>query len=351
MASMNIEEIINKEVERRVAEQLELRKEEAIKAAQESLNKIKEISNENTEAQNKIALQLKTLEANRREFETITQEKEQYFHDCSKNLEQRAEAIQRSLVDSSEEKLVTINMGGKVFTTLKTTLCNMSPFFANMFSDKWRDANLTSIKDKDGNIFIDRDPTFFPLLLNWARDGCDGDELKKIISLSNEFINKLFRSCPQKSKCKSFIKTLDYLGIEYLPEPREEEKIQNILQVGQKVRLYWRGDRRTFEGCVIKKLIKCHGGYNPRHGYIKNGIGLNKKEVFVDILYDDGDIWRYKEKRLVKESGPFAKQKCSTRHETKFWHYGTEFGSKKISWKGIRVDPNTDDSSDDDNDN
>jgi len=82
---MNIEEIINKEVERRVAEQLELRKEEAIKAAQESLNKIKEISNENTEAQNKIALQLKTLEANRREFETITQEKEQYLHDCSKN--------------------------------------------------------------------------------------------------------------------------------------------------------------------------------------------------------------------------------------------------------------------------
>ena len=60
MASMNIEEIINKEVERRVAEQLELRKEEAIKAAQESLNKIKEISNENTEAQNKIALQLKS---------------------------------------------------------------------------------------------------------------------------------------------------------------------------------------------------------------------------------------------------------------------------------------------------
>ena len=36
-----------------------------------------------------------------------------------------------------------------------------------------------------------------------------------------------------------------------------KEKIENILHVGQKIKLYWRGDRRTFEGWVIKKLIKC----------------------------------------------------------------------------------------------
>ena len=345
MASLNIEEIIQQEVARRVANELELRKEEVSSAARESLEKIKEISNENNTTELKIALQLKRLEDTRREFETITQEKEKYLNKCAETLEHRNEAIQRAIVDSSEEKMVTINMGGQVFTTLKSTLSNMSPFFANLFSDKWRDANLTSIKDKDGNIFIDRDPTFFPLLLNWARDGCDTNELKNIISLSHEFMNKQFRTCSQRCKCKSFIKTLDYLGIEYLPEPRGEEKIENILHVGQKIKLYWRGDRRTFEGWVIKKLIKCQGGYNPRHGYIKNGIGLNKKDVFVDILYDDGDIWRYKERSLLKESGPFSKHKSSNKN--KYWHYGTEFGSIKISWKGVKVNTNPADSSSD----
>ena len=40
MASLNIEEIINKEVARRVANELELRKEEVSSAARESLEKI-----------------------------------------------------------------------------------------------------------------------------------------------------------------------------------------------------------------------------------------------------------------------------------------------------------------------
>ena len=57
MASLNIEEIINKEVARRVANELELRKEEVSSAARESLEKIKEISNENKETENRIANQ------------------------------------------------------------------------------------------------------------------------------------------------------------------------------------------------------------------------------------------------------------------------------------------------------
>ena len=148
MANLNVQDLIDKEVERRVEERLELRKAEVTAAAKTSLDKIKEISNENNATENKIALQLKRLEATRREFETVTQEKEKYLNKCAETLEHRNEAIQRAIVDSSEEKMVTINMGGQVFTTLKSTLSNMSPFFANLFSDKWRDANLTSIKLK-----------------------------------------------------------------------------------------------------------------------------------------------------------------------------------------------------------
>ena len=80
MANLNVQDLIDKEVERRVEEQLELRKAEVTAAAKNSLDKIKEISNENNTTELKIALQLKRLEDTRREFETITQEKEKYLN-------------------------------------------------------------------------------------------------------------------------------------------------------------------------------------------------------------------------------------------------------------------------------
>ena len=348
MASLNIEEIINKEVSRRVANELELRREEVSSAAQESLEKIKEISNENKETENRIANQLQELEEERAAQLLLLDRKEKYLNDCSANLENRAEAIQRAVVDSSAEKMVTINMGGTVFNTLKSTLSNMSPFFANMYSDKWRDAGSSSITDKDGNIFIDRDATYFPMLLNWARDGCDPEAIKTIIKMvrSRSERSYVHTVCPKQYICQSFLKTLDYLGIDYLPESPAEEREEDILQVGQKIRLYWRGDRRVFEGWVIRKEINCKGGHKIRQSFIKNGIcHLPEADVLVDILYADGDIWRYKEGSLIKEQGPFSKQKSSNKN--KYWHYGTEFGSKKISWKGVKANTNTVDSSSD----
>ena len=266
MASLNIEEIINKEVTRRVANELELRREEVSSAAQESLEKIKEISNENKETENRIANQLQELEEERAAQLLLLDRKEKYLNDCSANLENRAEAIQRAVVDSSAEKMVTINMGGTVFNTLKSTLTNMSPFFANMYSDKWRDAGSSAITDKDGNIFIDRDATYFPMLLNWARDGCDPEAIKTIIKMvrSRSERSYVHTVCPKQYICQSFLKTLDYLGIDYLPESPVEEREEDILHMGQKIKLYWRGDRRVFEGWVIKKEIKCEGGHKSK---------------------------------------------------------------------------------------
>ena len=185
------------------------------------------------------------------------------------------------------------------------------------------------------------------MLLNWARDGCDPEAIKTIIKMvrSRSERSYVHTVCPKQYICQSFLKTLDYLGIDYLPESPVEEREEDILHMGQKIKLYWRGDRRVFEGWVIKKEIKCEGGHKVRHSVIQNGIGLNKRDVFVDILYADGDIWRYKEGSLIKEQGPFSKQKSSNKN--KYWHYGTEFGSKKISWKGVKANTNTVDSSSD----
>jgi len=338
MASLNIQEIINEEVARRVEEQLELRKEEATAAARGSLKQIKELRNENKETENRIAHQLQELERDREAQLLLLDRKEKYLNDCSANLENRAEAIQRSVVDSSEEKMVTVNMGGTVFTTLKSTLTNMSPFFANMYSDKWRDAGSSAITDKDGNIFIDRDATYFPILLNWARDGCDPEALKSIIKMVQPSLNK---NQNNKYICKSFMKTLEYLCIDCLPEPPDEENKEYNLNVGQNVNLYWRGDRRVFEGWVIKRSIKGRGG-NNLHTLLKSVSAFHQStviqestEVFVDILYSDGDVWRYNERKLKKEFGPFARQKTTT--HIKYWHYGVDYGARKIKGRKTSV--------------
>jgi hypothetical protein len=46
----------------------------------------------------------------------------------------------------------------------------------------------------------------------------------------------------------------------------------------------------------------------------------------------------------VKEFGPFAKQKASNKN--KYWHYGVEFGSRKIKGKKTKVDEMLTDSDD-----
>ena len=65
------------------------------------------------------------------------------------------------------------------------------------------------------------------------------------------------------------------------------------------------GAREEIEN-VIKKSIKGRGGHNL-HTLLKECVvntTPKSTEVFVDILYADGDIWRYKERSLMKENGP-----------------------------------------------
>uniref|UniRef100_A0A1I7TCK5 BTB domain-containing protein n=1 Tax=Caenorhabditis tropicalis TaxID=1561998 RepID=A0A1I7TCK5_9PELO len=62
------------------------------------------------------------------------------------------------------EGLVKLNVGGTVFQTTKTTLNKFDGFFRGLLrSDR------SVAKDENGNIFIDRDPKHFRLILNFMR--------------------------------------------------------------------------------------------------------------------------------------------------------------------------------------
>jgi len=61
-------------------------------------------------------------------------------------------------------RIVTLNVGGAKFvTTLETLQAPTSAFFSAMFS-----GNFKSV-DVDGGCFIDRDPTYFPVILSFLR--------------------------------------------------------------------------------------------------------------------------------------------------------------------------------------
>lgn len=68
-------------------------------------------------------------------------------------------------MSSGNFEVVKLNVGGRLFATTKETLCSINDtFFTSMLLGR-----ITSSKDEDGAIFIDRDPEMFAIILNYLR--------------------------------------------------------------------------------------------------------------------------------------------------------------------------------------
>lgn len=62
---------------------------------------------------------------------------------------------------------ITLNVGGQRFDTTQSTLCRFDDtFFTAMLSGRH-----AVLREPDGSIFIDRDPTHFRAIINFMRDG------------------------------------------------------------------------------------------------------------------------------------------------------------------------------------
>lgn len=247
----------------------------------------KEQENKNTLMQ--IKTQILLLERQRAEFNEEQKVQEEYYCECNKKLDIRADSIQRAVRDCSDDELVSINFGGTVFHTLKSTIC-MSAYFQNIFSDKWRDSGRKTIRDKDGNIFIDRKPEYFAILMNWSRDGQEPQEMTEIIE--------------EMDDSRAFIKMLNYFGIDH------EFNFPIELKVGCKIKTYWRGDKNEFTGTV-------------------HSIYKSEKSKDVVIHYEDGSVWRYDIRLLSKHTGCYKDHEATS--DCLWWHYDEYKGSVRIS--------------------
>ncbi|KAK9818730.1 hypothetical protein WJX74_005054, partial [Apatococcus lobatus] len=66
----------------------------------------------------------------------------------------------------ADDQIITLNVGGKEFSTSRQTLQKEQSMLASL-----TDTELNSTRDAQGRIFIDRDPRWFHLILNYLRDG------------------------------------------------------------------------------------------------------------------------------------------------------------------------------------
>ena len=280
----------------------------------ESLKAITTLRDENNKIEHTIRRQLIQLDRGRKEFAQEQKDQERDYEKCKKQLDMRVAAIENATQDCSEDKMVSLNIGGKVFLTLKSTVSNISPFFACLFSDDWGDAERKTIRDKDGNIFIDRSPQYFEHLLDWSRNGGETQDLINIIqAISGNGGRPNWADQTGLSteiNVKTFMKTLEYYGIDH-------ETIDSELAVGNTLDIYWRGDKRTYKGTVKKS-------------YFDN----EEQELFIIINYEDGTSWKYKINQFDKTSGPYSHETQKHLHKkgkkTKWWHYGEDKGGIKI---------------------
>ena len=83
------------------------------------------------------------------------------------------EQLMKLFESNEENQFIQINVGGKIFSTTTNTLKEYSMYFQGLLSGNFNGG----IKDKDGNIFIDRSPEQFEKILKLMRNINLGYEL------------------------------------------------------------------------------------------------------------------------------------------------------------------------------
>ena len=79
-------------------------------------------------------------------------------------------------VNSMRKHKVKLNIGGSTFeTSVETLTCERGSMLEAMFSGRFKIE-----KEDDGSSFIDRDPTYFPLVLSYLREKREDTRPKKL---------------------------------------------------------------------------------------------------------------------------------------------------------------------------
>ena len=114
----------------------------------------------------------------------------------------------------SSDDIIYLNVGGQKITTRRSTLCAVEgSLLASMFSGRWEDG---IERDKDGCVFLDFNPLYFGLILDYLR-------AKKIESPDNRPPTP--KVAPEQ--VKNFYNLVHYLGLEEELKPKYVFKLHS----------------------------------------------------------------------------------------------------------------------------
>ena len=107
---------------------------------------------------------------------TVFEEKKRKWEDVQKHereileAEKQAWEVEKARMATMVANLadvVTLNVGGRLFTTSRATLCQVEgSLLANMFSGRWENS---LVWDEKKHVFLDLDPDCFELIMKWLR--------------------------------------------------------------------------------------------------------------------------------------------------------------------------------------
>jgi hypothetical protein len=122
------------------------------------------------------------------------------------------ERISQSINNTKKSGKIKLNVGGTIFTTTVETLtAEKDTFFAAMVSDNFR----KEVDSDDGTYFIDRNPQFFPIILDHLRGYAIVDEKHDIVvDLREQYFHKdpsVFKVQIQKLKSEALFYGMESL--------------------------------------------------------------------------------------------------------------------------------------------
>jgi hypothetical protein len=169
-----------------------------------------------------------------------------------------------------EEKIVTLNVGGQIFSTTKNTLTSIEgTIFQNFFNDRF-----FQLLDSSGHLFIDRSPRCFGLILDYMRMGHEIKSLFDLMSPPDLYL---------------LLKEAEYYCIEplyrdiklilYKPTRIEVEK-DRFWNLGGKLKTSWK---------YMDTILKLDCEYSELHKYKTRGCVtmINDKQTLTSHLDQD----------------------------------------------------------------
>lgn len=164
------------------------------------------------------------------------------------------------------DEMVTLNVGGKLFTTRKCTLQSIeNTFLYTLVSGRFKPPY-----DRNGNIFIDRDGQQFAHILNYLRDTTYLNTINSKYSSEKDMISieaNYYGIIPLV--LNKHIGNYNVLENDSHPTIREPKP-------RSKIKVYWTGDMMWYNGIVVDTFI-CSVSKLPK----------------MTVKYDDGDIKLY----------------------------------------------------------